>query len=289
MINIMHTECLCIFGISTKENEMKGTLRILFYFAIVFLFACQETTQKNTTDAAATVIDTTQRIKEKPEPAKKTIPPLPSWPENAKSQKGKRFPFDEAVKDASLVTFRNQVYQAAWGKDLDKLLSFIADDIKFSFGAESGKADFIKAWQLDNKPEESALWGELLAILKLGGGFGNWDPDHFYAPYIFVLEDIDDPYTGAIVTGENVRLRAGPSSKSDILGSLSWDLVEIQDQAEYANETIGGESHVWQKVKTAKAETGFVYEKYLRTPVDYRAGFVKKDGKWIMNLFIAGD
>ena len=214
---------------------------------------------------------------------------LPSWPLKARSETGKRYPFDEGSKYPDFASFRETLYQAVLQKDLNFLKLVIHKDIKFSFGAENGKADFLKTWQLDSNPENSEFWPELEAILKLGGAFFDETENSFYAPYIFMLEDIDDPYTQAVIIGEKVRLREEPSSKAKIINSLNWNLVEFVSQDEYTEETIDGETHFWQKVKTTNNETGFVYGKYVRSPIDFRVGFSKNDGKWMMTLFIAGD
>ncbi len=214
---------------------------------------------------------------------------LPVWPEKAKKAKGKRYPFDEGKKDAEFVSFREKLFQAVLKKDTGFLSSIIHDNIKFSFGVENGKEEFLKAWKLDSNPSQSGFWKELETVLQLGGGFAEYRKIGFYAPYIFVLEDIEDPFEEAIIIGERVRLRDQPSGKSKITGSLSWDLVNLVQHDEYVEETIGGETYPWIKVKTNSGETGFVFGKYVRSPIDFRAGFAKYDGKWMMDLFIAGD
>ena len=113
------------------------------------------------------------------------------------------------------------------------------------------------------------------SVLALGGAFLQTPNSGFFAPYIFMLDDIEDPFYQAVVTGENVRLREEASSKSKIISSLNWNLVDIVMLDEYTEETINGETHYWVKVKTHDGQTGFVYGKYVRTPVDYRAGFKK--------------
>ena len=225
---------------------------------------------------------------------KETTPPketkkLPSWPLNAKSETGKRYPFDQGQKIPEFASFRENLYQAVLQKDLIFLRSVIHEEIKFSFGAENGKADFLKTWQLDSDPKISDFWSELETVLSLGGAFFDETENSFYAPYIFMLEDIDDPYTQAVIIGEKVRLREEPSSKAKIINSLNWNLVEFVNQDEYTEETINGETHFWQKVKTTNNETGFVFGKYVRSPIDFRVGFSKNEGKWMITLFIAGD
>ncbi len=214
---------------------------------------------------------------------------LPTWPSKAKTVKGKRYPFDEATNDLSFVAFREKLYQAINEKDLEFLASIIHDDIKFSFGAEHGKDDFLQTWQLGTNPESSLFWSEMKEVLMLGGGFLSFNKTSFYAPYIFILKDIEDPYSQAVIVGENVRLRDQPHRQGKIIGSLSWDLVEVIYEEGSIEEIINGETHFWQKVKNASGEAGYVYGKYIRSPIDFRAGFSQYDGKWMMDLFIAGD
>ncbi len=218
-----------------------------------------------------------------------TIKKLPSWPTNPVVKKGKRYPFDNASKDPSFFAFREKLYDSVIENDLTFLSAIVHNDIKFSFGAENGKEDFFKAWNLDSNPERSPLWHELEEILVLGGGFSVFDKIGFYAPYIYVLDDIEDPFTQVVIIGENVRLRDQPSSKGKVIGSLSWDLADLLSEESSIEETINGETHLWQKVKSVNGETGYVYGKYIRSPIDFRAGFKQYDGRWMMDLFIAGD
>ena len=214
---------------------------------------------------------------------------LPTWPLKPKIIEGKRLPYDEGPKDNSFVSFREDLYDAILEKDIIFLQSILHDDIKFSFGSENGKEDFLKTWNLSEAPENSNFWAEMEAILRLGGAFYDKNNNSFYAPYLFMLEDIDDPFTQSIVVGEKVRLRDKASSSGKIITLLNWDLVEFVHQEEQFEETIGGEKHFWQKVKTENDATGFVYGKYVRSPIDFRAGFTKYDEQWMMSLFIAGD
>ena len=45
----------------------------------------------------------------------------------------------------------------------------------------------------------------------------------------------------------------------------------------------------WIEVKDAKGKRGFVRQLDVRSPIDYRAFFEKKHGKWLMTAFLAGD
>lgn len=45
----------------------------------------------------------------------------------------------------------------------------------------------------------------------------------------------------------------------------------------------------WQKIQTHDQKTGYVATQYLRSPIDYRAGFDKGPDGWKMTFFVAGD
>ncbi|HSE31218.1 MAG TPA: hypothetical protein VLA93_06545 [Pyrinomonadaceae bacterium] len=36
-------------------------------------------------------------------------------------------------------------------------------------------------------------------------------------------------------------------------------------------------------------QSGYMAEEFIRSPIDYRAGFAKQEGRWVMIFFIAGD
>jgi hypothetical protein len=45
----------------------------------------------------------------------------------------------------------------------------------------------------------------------------------------------------------------------------------------------------WRHVRTLGGLNGYVKQEFVRSPIDYRAGFEKKRGVWKMIAFIEGD
>jgi hypothetical protein len=45
----------------------------------------------------------------------------------------------------------------------------------------------------------------------------------------------------------------------------------------------------WEPVRTSRARTGWVFGHYLRSLIDYRAGFVRRRGQWWLRALVAGD
>ena len=284
-------------------------MRTLFFlFLCTFIFSCKSNTNSTSqepsnptpvTQEPSPQDSATQSPPATPtpsEPPKKettatnNLATLPTWPAKENKEPNKLYPFDEAVQDASLVAFRQMLYKAVLEKDAEFLKGIVHDDIKFSFGAEGGKEQFIESWQFNTKPKESEIWGELKELLELGGGYNRYGKNSFYAPYLFMTDRIEDPYeTGAII-GEGVRLRAEQNTSSEIITSLTWDKVKVNYTDNVKYETINGVRDQWVSVTTQDGKKGYVFGQFVRVPVDYRAGFEKdENGNWKMITFIAGD
>ena len=222
-------------------------------------------------------------------PEKPSTTSLPNWPAKRKHQKGKLYPFDEGDTHPGFKQFRGDLYSALQKKDTEFLLNIIDEKIHFSFGMEAGKEEFLKTYQLLTHPKESMIWNHLAATIRLGGIFTEENKNEFTAPYLFVIDDIQEPYEEGVITGENVRLRDTPSTDGKIVKALSWDWVKLLPNQPYKGQEIDGELHSWLHIEDAFGEQGYVYGKYLRLPIDYRASFQKKNGQWRMTMFIAGD
>ncbi|WP_411824569.1 SH3 domain-containing protein [Leptospira sp. 'Mane'] len=196
-------------------------------------------------------------------------------------------PKDESDKDKSFLEFKTKLIQAVQKKDAEFLKSAIDKDIKFSFGEESGKKRFLESWELDKKPKQSGIWTSLENTFKLGFSKDN---DGFSSPYLFNHFPNDyDAFSYSLISGTNVNVRAEASIKSKVVTKLSHKIVFL-DRDSNENDAEGSSDQcVWQKVCLANGETGFVCDQYLRSPVDYRAIFAKKNNKWAMVVFIAGD
>lgn len=195
----------------------------------------------------------------------------------------KLYPVDEAAKEPTFFTFRARLIQAVQRRDATHLLSILSPKIENTFDGKSGLSGFKEIW----KPErpQSEVWNELARILSLGGAFDK--EGVFTAPYITAKwpEDQDGFELGAII-GENVRVRAAPVITSSVMRMLSFDIVSVPD---WQTNQARGEKRNWIKVKLSDGQTGYIAEEFIRSPIDYRVGFGKEDGRWVMIFLIAGD
>ncbi len=194
-------------------------------------------------------------------------------------------PVDEAGKDVSFKSFRDTLMKAIEARDTKYVLSTLDPKIHLSFGGSAGIKDFKEMWKPDDPKSE--LWNELGTVLSLGGTFDTMEGRReFCAPYTFTLfpSDLDAFNYGAVI-GENVRVRAQPNPSAPIIATLSYDIV----RANFSNANESGGKSGWVEVVTPAGKRGYVSEKFIRSPVDYRACFRKTRGKWLMTTFIAGD
>lgn len=199
-------------------------------------------------------------------------------------------PVDEASLDPSFAAFRAKLIDAAERRDAKFILATLDPKINLSFGGQQGIADFKAMWKIESGGKE--FWAEFLPVIKNGGTFVRENGKRtnlFYAPYTFnsFPEDLDG-FEHFAIFGSNVNLRESPDSESKIVARLSYNVVKPEvDLLVKGGEAgkIGG----WRKVRTLGGLTGYVKSEFVRSPIDYRAGFEKKRGVWKMVAFIAGD
>lgn len=207
----------------------------------------------------------------------------------ASAQERYLLPVDEAKSDPSFGAFRTKLIAAAERRDAKYILSILDPKIQLSFGGHAGSKDFMEMWKIDRP--DSKFWDEFLPVIKNGGGFYD-EPETktriFYAPYSFhsFPEDLD-AFEHKVIFGNNVNLRERPSIDSTVVAVLSYNIVKV-DLERPASEN-GGTGSGWERVETLGGKKGFVKNEFVRSPVDYRAGFAKRRGVWKMITFVAGD
>lgn len=141
-----------------------------------------------------------------------------------------------------------------------------------SFSGDGGRDEFREHWGLGN-PDKSQLWGALAFALGLGGRF--LGDTLFYAPY--TMHDV----IGEVLLGNNVTVHAGPALTFGVIDTLAFEAVT---QWREKSTTAG-----WEPIRTSTSKTGWVLQRHLRSPIDYRAGFVRRQGRWWLRALVAGD
>ncbi len=195
-------------------------------------------------------------------PAKKSYPPV-----------------DECLRLDGYFAFRQSLEDIVKKRNSAGLKALIAPNIVWNLSGEPDtKEAFSANWKLASGAK-SAIWSELDAILPLGCGV---QEAGIAFPHIFTVDvgEVSGISEDVLVTGEDVNLRAAASTSAASKGKISWELIKAKD---------GIVADGWTPVTTADGKSGFIKSNYLRSPIDYRAGFERKNGKWMMTFFLAGD
>jgi hypothetical protein len=186
-------------------------------------------------------------------------------------------PVDEGVTDPEFFLFRARVQTALAARDTTEIMRIVDRDILNSFGGDGGREEFRERWGLKT-PEKSQLWATLGFVLALGGRFQG--DSMFYAPYL-AGGTSGDGFETLVVLGANVTMHAGPASTSQVIDTLSFEEVTKWREKSTTRE--------WEPIRTRKGLTGWVPQRHLRSPIDYRAGFVRRQGRWWLRALVAGD
>jgi hypothetical protein len=200
------------------------------------------------------------------------------------AQSRKLNPVDEAPKDPSFKAFRDRLLAAVKQRDETVLYESLDPQITNGFGGKGGITEFKTQWKMGG--ERTRLWDELVTILSMGGSFSNvGGQKSFCAPYVYSnFPDDLDAYGYAAITGTGVRVRAAANLNAPVITALSHDIVQLD-----AEPSTSGDTSEWVKIIAPNGKKGYVFGKYIRRPIDYRACFEKKQGKWKMTVLVAGD
>jgi hypothetical protein len=188
-------------------------------------------------------------------------------------------PIDQCGDDPAFVEYREKLTGAIALKDADALRPLVDLKIKYSFGpdGDDGWSGFVRIWNLD-RPADSELWLELSQVLNLGC---EWDDGQPTAPGNFSrLSEFDHPLPVYFAVQKRAALRTRPDDSAPLV-------MELEDHVLLENFDVAPEG--WLNAQLTDGRTGFVRMSAVRSAIDYRAGFEKRDGKWVMTIFIAGD
>lgn len=182
-------------------------------------------------------------------------------------------PVDEASSIPEFVQYRARLRTAVERRDINALVEAADPEIRMGFYAE-GPGALRKVFA-----EDPMLWTELWVVLANGGRFSM--PTAFMAPYVYSnWPDRFDSFECVAVTGSNVRLRMAPRLDGVIITSLTYPIVRLLAKTD---------DNMWAHVQLGDGRTGYIWDAYVRSPVNYRALFNLIDGRWRMTAFVTGD
>jgi hypothetical protein len=190
-------------------------------------------------------------------------------------------PVDQCAADRSFADFRRRLTAAIDRQSAAYILRIAVDDIEYSFGEAPGRAGFAALWELDS-PATSRLWRELGAALRLGCARDRdgalWAPSMSMPSGDEAAEDFG---AKVVATTPGAILRAAASDDGAAVARLEWDVLTLRPDDD-------GES-AWLAASLADGRRGYVRRSEVRSPADFRAVFEKRDGRWRMTAFVAGD
>jgi hypothetical protein len=187
-------------------------------------------------------------------------------------------PVDEAPECAGFAAFRTQLLNVIARRDAAALLQVVDPNVHLTFGDARGRADFRKMW-LSGDPEHD-LWTQMRQVLELGGRCEQGDA--FTAPYVFTDWPRDlAPHEFLAVIGAAIPLREKPDARAPVVAPLDFAIVRLTEF-----DTFG---KTWLAVETPDGKAGFISVRSVRSAIDMRAIFVRKNGTWFITTWIGGD
>jgi len=200
-------------------------------------------------------------------------------------------PKDDAAADKEFSLFIQKFKKDVKDKKFESLKKSIAPDVLYEIESVDGLKGFIKTWKLDKNPKKSDFWFEMDRILSMGSAYYNDEKTAHAYPYLFVTFPTDyDSYEYMAVTGKKVNVRKTPDAKAPVVETIDYEIVKpMHVEPEPKNDIIGGIKGTWIMVKTGSGKEGYIFNQFLHSPLGYRAIFEKRDGRWMLTIFLAGD
>lgn len=192
-------------------------------------------------------------------------------------------PVDQA--DESFRVFRDSTLTALARKDTTFLYGILSSDIRTSFGADGGIAHFQRMWAMDDP--DTRVWSDLARVLRMGGAFSS--DSSFMAPYVYaVWPDSLDAFEFVAVTSPRAAVRSAPENHADTIGTASYSILSL---AEWRGmpESASHPDTSWAGVILPDGRTGWLKAEDVYSAVGWRAIFTRRDGRWRMDAFVAGD
>ena len=202
-------------------------------------------------------------------------------------------PVDEAEEDPSFLAFRDSMMAALAADDTTWIFRRTIPEVFNGFGGSGGVEELRTVYWND------AFRAELATALCLGGHMeegpgrtGKADAQ-FVAPYTWRLpepppgtDEFDWVFqTGAVLErGTPVVSRPG----GQVLAMLGQVLVPVPDWWPPVNDPALP-LPAWVEVRLADGRTGYARADRIRSPVDLRLFFEKRDGVWWWAGWAAGD
>jgi hypothetical protein len=190
----------------------------------------------------------------------------------AAAAQGQRLPpIDSCARDPSFVAFRTSLNAAIARHDAAFIRSILIADAFSEAGMDTGRAGFIRFWDLDH-PARSRLWNELAAALRLGCARDR--SGLAWVPSLSLDEDAPDDAThgGFALALPGAIVRSAPSNRGRFVAALRWDVISV-----VVHDPGQGP---WAHVMFGANRGGYVRRNRIRLFTANHAIFQRVRGRW---------
>lgn len=180
--------------------------------------------------------------------------------------------------------FSDTLIHAIRKSDTTFVFSRVHPDVMNGFGYNRGRAVFRRLWQ---DPHDQ-IRHELLQALLIGGSH---EPtlERVFVPYYFLtFPDSLDAFRWAYITSNSTPVYTSPDGEQAAADSLGKSLVEVLSW-DGTGQMLSDGTPMWAVIRLDDGRQVYVQSHYLRSPIDYRFWFEKKEGKWLLTGWAAGD
>lgn len=188
-------------------------------------------------------------------------------------------PVERCRGEADIDRFRSSLEDAITRRDVAALRRLVAPDVRSSFGGEVTWDEFAAKWGLAQNAAMSALWKELGHVVALGCA-PSPDGDMVF-PGLFEDRGGDvDPFE-LVVARPGAKLQSRASANSAVIATLDWSsAITVRTEAPEG----------WARIQLLRGgPLGWIRRDSLLSPLDYRLVAGKRDGRWLVTAFVAGD
>ncbi|MGH9632187.1 MAG: hypothetical protein ACRD7E_28105, partial [Bryobacteraceae bacterium] len=98
-----------------------------------------------------------------------------------------------------------------------------------------------------------------------------------------------DPFEWEVIIRPSAEVRAEPDLEAPVIETLCYDVVKIDHKGSVIDPNSERLRVLWRKITTPGGKAGYVAGTDIRSSVDYRAFFERKNGKWLLTLLVPGD
>lgn len=186
-------------------------------------------------------------------------------------------PVDQCAKDPSFVKFRAALKQAVANKDREAFLKMLSPTVLVDFGGGSGREAFAKQWSFD--PDEYGnIWDQLETMLRMG--CARADGARVIPSLIEQLDTFaDDDWIDAVLILPGAKLYKETGVESPNPSTVPWTVAPVTSRA---GDLVTG-------VRLPDGREGYISDQDLYEPLGYRMVIEKREGKWLITSFVAGD